>query len=71
MAIDKDYYAILGVHPTVEIAAIEAIIYVFCNKVTSDMKKTERFQIGSNLQFKSMQLIRNQRKIKLVNSHSI
>ena len=24
MAIDKDYYAILGVHPTVEIAVIEA-----------------------------------------------
>ena len=27
MAIDKDYYAILGVHPTAEIAVIEAI---FC-----------------------------------------
>ena len=41
MAIDKDYYAILGVHPTAEIAIIAAIFYGFCKKVTSDMKKTE------------------------------
>ena len=41
MAIDKDYYAILGVHPTAEIAVIEVIFCGFCKKVTSDMKKTE------------------------------
>ena len=41
MAIDKGYYAILGVHPTAGIAVIEAIFCGFCKKVTSNMKKTE------------------------------
>ena len=44
MAIDKGYYAILGVHPTAGIAVIEAIFYGFCKKVTSDIKKDRRSQ---------------------------
>ena len=45
MAIDKDYYAIPGVHPTVELAVIEAIFYSFCKNVASDMKKTEEISV--------------------------
>ena len=50
MAIDKDYYAILGVHPTAEIAVIEAAYKVLAKRYHPDMNQDNPEETNRRMQ---------------------